>query len=60
MNGNLDPGSPSGVHTLQDVPVFASGPGAEAFTGVYHQREIFFNVAAALGLDPLAADGRAQ
>lgn len=51
--GNLDPrdGS-SGVHTLQDVPVFAMGPGAEAFMGMYHQREIFFGMAAALGLDP--------
>ena len=50
MNGNLDMASTTGVHTLQDVPVFASGPGAECLGGVYHQREVFFCMAAALGL----------
>lgn len=55
--GNLRPGDSTGVHTLQDVPVFASGPGAEYFNGSYHQHEIFFGMAAAIGLDPSAADG---
>jgi alkaline phosphatase len=55
--GNLAPGDSTGVHTLQDVPVFAMGPGAEAFAGHYHQREIFFDMAAALSLDPSAEGG---
>ncbi len=54
ISGNLDQGSSTGVHTLQDVPVFASGPGAECLAGLYHQREVFFCMAAALGLDPSA------
>ncbi len=57
QQGNLDPSSNSGVHTLQDVPVFASGPGAECVEGSYHQRELFFCLAASIGLDPSAADG---
>jgi alkaline phosphatase len=52
MSGNLAPDDSTGVHTLQDVPVFATGPGALDFIGVYHQREIFFSMAAALGLNP--------
>ena len=58
MNGNLPPttGS-SGVHTLQDVPVFASGPGAEAFGRVIDNTEVFFGMADALGLDPTTAAG---
>lgn len=49
MSGNLDIGGTTGVHTLQDVPVFASGPGAECLAGLYHQREVFFCMANALG-----------
>lgn len=59
MNGNLDVASGSGVHTLQDVPVYATGPGAAFFGRVYHQSEIFFGMAAAIGLDLTAADGKA-
>ncbi len=59
MNGNLPMNSNSGVHTLQDVPVFAFGPGADYFSGTYHQSEIFFGMAAALSLDPSAEDGKA-
>ena len=55
--GNLGPRDSTGVHTLQDVPVFAMGPGAEAVSGSQHQRELFFVMAAALGLDPSTADG---
>ncbi|MDX2161040.1 MAG: alkaline phosphatase [bacterium] len=54
MSGNLGPRDSTGVHTLQDVPVFATGPGAECLTGVYHQREVFFCIAAAVGLNPAA------
>ncbi len=56
MSGNLPMSSTSGVHTLQDVPVFAYGPGAECLNGVYHQSEIFFCMAASIGLDPSAED----
>jgi alkaline phosphatase len=51
-SGTLDPRASTGVHTLQDLPVFAWGPGAERVSGVYHQRELFFIMAAALGLNP--------
>jgi alkaline phosphatase len=57
QQGNLAPNSSTGVHTLQDVPVFAMGPGAELVQGSYHQREIFYVMASALGLDPSAEGG---
>lgn len=56
ISGSLAPDAGTGVHTLQDVPVFAFGPGADAFMGVYHQSEIFFGMAEALGLNPAAAE----
>jgi alkaline phosphatase len=37
-------------HTGTMVPVFAYGPGAEAFAGVYENTEIFHRLKAALGL----------
>lgn len=37
-------------HTAAMVPVFAYGPGAEAFAGVYENTEIFHRLKAALGL----------
>lgn len=57
MTGNLPLDSSTGVHTLQDVPVFAAGPGAGFFARVMDNTEIFFGMAYALGLDPLAEDG---
>ncbi|MCK6577774.1 MAG: alkaline phosphatase [Anaerolineae bacterium] len=54
VSGVLDIGSSTGVHTLQDVPVFAWGPGAQSVVGLYHQSEIFFIMASALGLNPAA------
>ena len=59
MSGNLPVSSSTGVHTLQDVPVFAAGPGADFFGRVMDNTEVFFGLAAALGLDPLAEDGMA-
>ena len=59
MSGNLPLNSSTGVHTLQDVPVFASGPGAAFFGQVMDNSEIFFGMANALGLDPQAEDGMA-
>jgi alkaline phosphatase len=57
--GNLPLDAATGVHTLQDVPVFAQGPGAAAFGGVIDNTEIFFGMASAIGLDPSAEGGRA-
>ena len=59
MSGNLPMDSSTGVHTLQDVPVFASGPGADFFGQVMDNTEIFFGIAYALGVDPMAEDGMA-
>ncbi|KAH6913374.1 alkaline phosphatase [Coprinopsis sp. MPI-PUGE-AT-0042] len=50
IHGTLPPTSSNGVHSLQDVPVYASGPGAASFRGVYNSIDIFFKIADALGL----------
>jgi alkaline phosphatase len=60
MTGRLDPASSTGVHTLQDVPVYAMGPNSDLFAGSSHQREVFFRMAAALSLDPSQEDGMVQ
>jgi alkaline phosphatase len=52
MSGNLAPTDSTGVHTLQDVPVYAEGPGADFFGGTIEQSDIFFGMAYALGVDP--------
>ncbi|KAF9906878.1 hypothetical protein EC991_000242 [Linnemannia zychae] len=39
-----------GVHSLQDVPVFASGPGSHLFAGIQDNTEIFHKIADVLGL----------
>ncbi|QPC81262.1 alkaline phosphatase [Phototrophicus methaneseepsis] len=56
LGGNLDPASSTSVHTLQDVPVWANGPGAEYFGGSHENIEIFFGMANALGLNPAASE----
>ena len=38
-------------HTPIMVPVYAYGPGSEAFTGIYENTEIFFKMIQALGLE---------
>lgn len=48
--GTLSVDESQGVHSLQDVSVFASGPGSEAFRGVYNSVDIFFKIADALAL----------
>jgi len=40
----------SKVHSSQMVPVFATGPGAEEFLGIYENTEIFQKMKALLGL----------
>ncbi|TFK40421.1 alkaline-phosphatase-like protein [Crucibulum laeve] len=50
VGGTLDGTQGQGVHSLQDVSVFANGPGSEAFRGVYNSIDIFFKIADALAL----------
>ncbi|KAL8778218.1 MAG: hypothetical protein Q9194_002122 [Teloschistes cf. exilis] len=50
VNGTLPVNNAQGVHSLTDVPVFAQGPCQETFGGVYNNIDIFFNMAACLGL----------
>lgn len=40
---------PSSAHTATMVPVFAYGPMAERFAGVYHNNEIFHKIMAIMG-----------
>ncbi|TCL76943.1 alkaline phosphatase [Hydrogenispora ethanolica] len=39
------------VHTADDVPLTADGPGAEYFRGIMDNTEVFFGMVRALGLD---------
>ncbi|KAF8149998.1 alkaline-phosphatase-like protein [Crassisporium funariophilum] len=50
VQGTLPVEESQGVHSLQDVSVFANGPGSEAFRGVYNSIDIFFKIADALAL----------
>ncbi|KAG6909055.1 hypothetical protein DXG01_002207 [Tephrocybe rancida] len=50
INGTLPTNEAQGVHSLTDVSVFANGPGAETFRGVYNNIDIFFKIADALAL----------
>jgi alkaline phosphatase len=36
-------------HTATPVPVFAYGPGAQLFTGVYENTAVFYKILEALG-----------
>jgi alkaline phosphatase len=54
--GNFNSGEVSGLwgsegHTGVMVPVFAFGPGAESFTGIYDNTDIFTKMASLLELD---------
>lgn len=54
LNGNLKTGDVSGHYSSDDhtalcVPVFAYGPQANLFTGVYHNTEIFNKILKLLG-----------
>lgn len=54
LGGNLPDGANSSVHTLQSVPVYATGPGAGCFGHSKENTEVFFCLAEALGLNPAA------
>ncbi|WP_407571502.1 alkaline phosphatase [Deinococcus altitudinis] len=49
--GNLPRNTNQGVHSADPLPLFAFGPGAQNFTGVMDQTEIFFSIAKAMGVD---------
>ncbi|MFN8255805.1 MAG: alkaline phosphatase [Bacteroidales bacterium] len=53
-NGNVVAKFSTKDHTGVMVPVFAFGPGAEEFMGIYENNEIFFKIIQALGLENLA------
>lgn len=50
VNGTLPTDADQGVHSLTDVPVFASGPCQELFGGVYNNIDIFYGLANCFGL----------
>ncbi len=56
MVGTLPRSVDQGVHTVEDVPLTASGPGAEQFRRPMDNTELFFAMVNALGLD--ARQGR--
>ncbi len=45
INGTLPIYESQGVHSLTDVPVYSSGPGADVFRGVYSNIEVFHKMA---------------
>lgn len=49
--GNLPPSSNQGVHTADPLPLFVFGAGAENFSGMMDQTDLFFSIARAMGVD---------
>ena len=49
--GNTPASDPSEVHSADDVPLTAQGPGADYFKGVMDNTEVFYGMVRALGLD---------
>jgi alkaline phosphatase len=49
--GNIPAADPSEVHAADDIILTAHGPGAEYFSGVMDNTEVFFAMVRALGLD---------
>jgi len=50
--GNIPLDESQEVHSADDVPLSAGGPGADYFMGVMDNTEVFFGIVRALGLDP--------
>lgn len=50
-NGNIPYSETQEVHTADDVPLTADGPGAEYFRGVMDNTEVFYGMVRSLGLD---------
>ena len=56
LGGDIEKGSVYGNfsttdHTAVMVPVFAYGPGAELFKGVYQNTDIYYKILKVLGLE---------
>ena len=51
QTGNLPSSENNAVHTVEGVPLTASGPGAEQFHTTMDNTEVFFAIVNALGLD---------
>ena len=51
QTGNLPFAETNCVHTVEDVGIWASGPGAERFNALLDNTEVFFAMMHALGLD---------
>lgn len=49
LSGNIASYLPTGVHTMQDVGLFAYGPGAHNVRGIMDNTEVFHVIASALG-----------
>ncbi|HEY3061112.1 MAG TPA: alkaline phosphatase [Chloroflexota bacterium] len=52
--GNLPLDQSNAVHTVDDVPIVASGPGAARFNATLDNTEVFFAIMDALGIDARA------
>lgn len=50
VNGTLPVDQSQGLHSLTDVPVFASGPCQHLFGGTYGNTDIFYKLSECLGL----------
>ncbi|WP_045234727.1 alkaline phosphatase [Deinococcus pimensis] len=48
--GNLGPADAQGVHSADPMPLFAFGAGAQNFTGMMDQTDIFFAIARSMNL----------
>jgi len=55
--GAIEPGFTSDYHTAALIPVFAYGPGAELFAGIYENIAIYGKMRAALGFDQGGSKG---
>ncbi len=56
---NLPANEATEVHTADDVPLMASGPGAFMANGVLDNTDVFFMMVSALGIDLTAPGGKA-
>jgi alkaline phosphatase len=56
--GNLPYNQTNCVHTVEDVGIFASGPGASRFNAFLDNTEVFFAMMDALGLEVSASEAR--
>lgn len=57
LSGSLPTDASQGVHSLTDVPVYASGPCSEIFGGTYGNIDVFYKIAECLGLSQVPAAG---